>query len=893
MTTPPNTSTDEQRHAQEEAELRRYRIPLREQWRIFHRLFRLLRPYKSKVALVVLITLVVAPIAQLGNFLTRNITDDVLLAADVPIAERFSRFVLLMGTQVTFWLLSRLLSFLGDAGRWYLDMRVTYDLRLRFYDHLQRLPLGFFRSRPIGEQMYRAVNDTRGGSDSAVAMVTTTVPILADVLYNAAWAIALLSLIDRTLGLLVFLYLGPYLALSHYLYGRLRRLSFLTRLRQQEETGLLRDSIAGLRTVKSSGRTRRQRRRYMTAVIRARRMEMRGRYLNIVAFNICTWALRWVFDKSIWLYITYRVIHGDLTVGDWAVTLVMVDKFRKPMVNFVNLFQNLRMQMVLGQRLMETLDARPEITDAPDAVSLTRLDGVVAFENVSFEYVPGRPVLQGVSFRVEPGQTAAFVGPSGAGKSTILNLLLRLEDPTGGRVLVDGHDLRRVRLRSYLDRVGMVPQSTYLFDGTLSDAIRYGKPDASDDDVRRAAEEAELGEFVAALPEGYETPLGEGTRLSGGQKQRLGIARALVREPRVLILDEATASLDPRAEDAVLRTLRQVGRGRTVLSVAHRLAAVADADVIFVLDGGRIVEQGTHRELYEAGGLYRRLWDEQAGEHLRIYRAGQADPLLVQHAAPGLRPHLHPLRAPDDRGGTLTEDAPGHHPWQHGLYVGLNDVNGIGFWKEGGTDGTFHPEPLAPPVMEGGTAAAASWSVLTEWRVPNGDAVLREMQAWTLTDSPADSAYTLDLTWSLTPASGAVRFGAHQYGGLFLRMPYRPEIGGVARDSEKRENAAAEQQRARWVAVCLPLPDRDIAAGPCGIALLDHPGNPEHPTPWRVDNQLGVAPSRCIAGEWTLAPGETTTSRYRLLAFVGFIDDARIEAEWQRFAATGKGDNNA
>jgi hypothetical protein len=280
------------------------------------------------------------------------------------------------------------------------------------------------------------------------------------------------------------------------------------------------------------------------------------------------------------------------------------------------------------------------------------------------------------------------------------------------------------------------------------------------------------------------------------------------------------------------------------------------------------------------------LTAEATRGQIRLYRAGESDPLVVQHAAPGLRPHLHPLHAPDSRGGTLTEDAPHHHPWQHGLYVGLNDVNGIGFWKEGGTDGTFHPDPLAPPRIEDGTA---SWHVHTEWRVPGGEAILSETQAWTLTDDPAGGTYILDLAWSLSAAAdgGDVRFGGYPYGGLFLRMPYRSEAAGsIARSSEGRENGAAEQQRARWVAVCLPLPDRDPKDGPCGIAILDHPDNPEHPTPWRVDAQLGVAPSRSIAGPWILSPGETTVSRYRLFAFAGPLDPSRIDAEWQRFAAT-------
>jgi hypothetical protein len=259
---------------------------------------------------------------------------------------------------------------------------------------------------------------------------------------------------------------------------------------------------------------------------------------------------------------------------------------------------------------------------------------------------------------------------------------------------------------------------------------------------------------------------------------------------------------------------------------------------------------------------------------LDLFRGDAAEPLLTQHAEPDHRPYLHPLRAPDGR-GILTEDAPAHHPWQHGLYTGLNEVGGAGFWKEGGGDGTFHPRPLAAPEVEGHTAR---WTVETEWRAPAGRHLLTETQRWQFIDEGRECV--LDLQWTLR-AEGELTFGQYAYGGLFLRMPYRKETGGEALNSEGQRNAEAEARRARWVAVSMPIAGRDDGAG---IAMMDHPANPEHPVPWRVDGQLGVAPSRCIAGPWQLAAGETARFRHRLLLFCGTPDVARIEASWRAFA---------
>jgi hypothetical protein len=259
---------------------------------------------------------------------------------------------------------------------------------------------------------------------------------------------------------------------------------------------------------------------------------------------------------------------------------------------------------------------------------------------------------------------------------------------------------------------------------------------------------------------------------------------------------------------------------------------------------------------------------------IAIHRAGSAEPLLVQRADAGHRPFIHPLRTPDCL-GVLTEDEPRHHPWQHGLYVGLNDVEGVGFWTEGRTgsakDGTMHPRPLAAPTRDG---ADVQWEVVSDWRSPAGDPMLVEIQRWRLADR--GERLVLDCEWSLR-AERDLRFGKYPYGGFFLRMPYRKEAGGTVITSA---GSSADQVRARWAAVSMPLPEGVSA----GIAMLDHPTNPEHPTPWRIDGELGIGPARCASGEWRLARGEESVSRFRFLVHGGSGDAVAIESAWAEFA---------
>jgi hypothetical protein len=270
---------------------------------------------------------------------------------------------------------------------------------------------------------------------------------------------------------------------------------------------------------------------------------------------------------------------------------------------------------------------------------------------------------------------------------------------------------------------------------------------------------------------------------------------------------------------------------------------------------------------------------EHAADRIAIRRSNHHSPIMVQHAATNARPFIHPIIAPDGN-GTLTENAPPHHPWQHGLYVGLNEVNGVGFWTEGlrqsPTDGTFHPRPMATAKVEG---SRCSWAVVCDWRAPNGQALLAETQAWTLYDR--GNSYDLDLQWTLT-ASVDLTFGKYAYGGLFVRMPFVSQ-GTVINSEGLQTPTKTEAQRARWVAIAMPIPDRTGNDPIAGIAMMDHPSNPEHPVPWRVDGQLGISPSRCIVDAWRLKTGASSVARHRVFIHTGATDVAAVESSWSRF----------
>ena len=374
------------------------------------------------------------------------------------------------------------------------------------------------------------------------------------------------------------------------------------------------DSLLNYETVKYFGAEEREVRRYDDAIAAYARAATKNE-TSLAWLNIGQSAITNVMMAGAMGYTVLGWSQGRFTPGDVVLVNSLLMQLFRPLDMLGWVYRSIRQGLIDMEAMFALTDTPAEIVDAPDAPPLRVSDGLVAFENVSFAYEAERPILDGVSFAVAPGTTLAVVGPSGAGKSTLARLLYRFYDPTGGSIRIDGQDIARVTQESLRAAIGIVPQDTVLFNDTIGYNIAYGRAGASQAEVQAAAQGAAIDRFIAALPQGYESTVGErGLKLSGGEKQRVAIARTLLKDPPILILDEATSALDSRTEEAIQATLDNVARNRTTIIIAHRLSTIVEADRIIVLDAGRIAETGTHNELLRAGGLYAELWARQAAE---------------------------------------------------------------------------------------------------------------------------------------------------------------------------------------------------------------------------------------------------------------------------------------
>jgi ABC-type transport system involved in Fe-S cluster assembly fused permease/ATPase subunit len=374
------------------------------------------------------------------------------------------------------------------------------------------------------------------------------------------------------------------------------------------------DSLLNYETVKYFGAEEREVRRYDDAIAAYARAATKNE-TSLAWLNIGQSAITNVMMAGAMGYTVLGWSQGRFTPGDVVLVNSLLMQLFRPLDMLGWVYRSIRQGLIDMEAMFALTDTPAEIVDAPDAPPLRVSDGLVAFEDVSFAYEAERPILDGVSFAVAPGTTLAVVGPSGAGKSTLARLLYRFYDPTGGSMRIDGQDIARVTQESLRAAIGIVPQDTVLFNDTIGYNIAYGRAGASQAEVQAAAQGAAIDRFIAALPQGYESTVGErGLKLSGGEKQRVAIARTLLKDPPILILDEATSALDSRTEEAIQATLDNVARNRTTIIIAHRLSTIVEADRIIVLDAGRIAETGTHNELLRAGGLYAELWARQAAE---------------------------------------------------------------------------------------------------------------------------------------------------------------------------------------------------------------------------------------------------------------------------------------
>jgi ATP-binding cassette, subfamily B, bacterial MsbA len=585
--------------------------------RTFLRFFAFLLPYWDKVLFTLLVVMILAPLAQIEQLIKKTIIDQVIMNNTDTIQQRIVMlffFTIIAGAVL--WsgqLLERLMGFF----QFYLQMFVTIDLRKTFYRHLHKLSLGFFQDRPIGEHMYRTLEDIRSDSfpynRGLVDLVTTNATNIFRTINDIIWQGLLVLALNPMAGVFIGVTIVPYVLLSYWMHSKIKRAFFKLKAEEQTVPAIVRDSIAGVETVKSYGRRRYMSLLYVRQLMNAIRAGLRRDYLTITLEQLVFWVLDFIAIGSLWTFLVYQLMIGEISVGSFYVLLNLSTRFIGPFKTLINNVMNIRQQLVPAERVLQTLDVPPAIEDIPGARALPRVAGHIKFENVSFAYDPAVPVLKNISFEIPPGGTLGIVGRSGAGKTTILNLLLRLQRPDSGRILIDGMDLDKVRGADWQQQVGVVLQNTFMFGGDVAYNVRYGHLDATEGDVWRALHMADADEFVATMPKGIFTDLAEGSKLSGGQKQRLGIARALIRNPRVLILDEPTSSLDSKTENEIWRSFEKAMQSTTAVVISHRLTTVRKADRIIVLDRGGIVESGTHDELVRGGGLYSRMWRDQAG----------------------------------------------------------------------------------------------------------------------------------------------------------------------------------------------------------------------------------------------------------------------------------------
>ena len=506
------------------------------------------------------------------------------------------------------------LSYLATRQQTWLTSKVGQQIlatmRGQLFRHLQKLGLSFFDTHESGVTMSRLVNDVAVINE---LLSSGIISMLSDVIMLIGIVVIMLAM-DARLALLTFAVM-PVMIVATIIFTRRAKSAYReTRSAIGAVAADLQETISGVRVVQSFAREDISRQRFDTINERNRQANIRAVTLAS-AFMPAVDILSMVATAVVIWFGGLAVIRGEITIGVVVAFLSYVTRFFGPIRDLSQVYTTFQAAMAGGERVFELLDEVPSVQDRPAAVALPLVQGHVVFDHVDFGYKPDEPVLRDVCLVAQPGQTIALVGPTGAGKTSIISLLTRFYDVLGGAITIDGFDLRDVTQESLRSQLGIVLQEPFLFSGTIADNIRFGRPSASQTEIEQAARSIGVHDFVARLPRGYETPVMErGQNFSQGQRQLLSFARAIIAEPRILILDEATSSVDTRTERVIQQALVTLLRGRTSFVIAHRLSTIEGADQVLVIDDGRIVERGTHRELIDLRGLYYHLHTIQTGE---------------------------------------------------------------------------------------------------------------------------------------------------------------------------------------------------------------------------------------------------------------------------------------